>query len=265
MQQKVKTNISQTQEFYDQQFSETSYASLSYAEGTIRRLTSFVEEHELQSSLILDVGCGRGWFNELTDQWLGIDISFEAGQYSRGKKFICGDAECLPLAKESVSAVWSITFLEHSPDPESVLTEIDRVLKNGGVLFLAPAWRIPPWRPKGYETQNYNHLNLTGKLVKLILPILNFIWMKGYFRIPLRLLRELRMMISKSATRLAYYQFEPNLEEFLLPDSDARVSLDNHETLLWFLSRGYNQPQKLNFLGRILLKSGPLIVYKNVK
>jgi len=34
-----------------------------------------------------------------------------------------------------MNVVWSITFLEHSPDPETVLDEMSRVLMEKGMLY----------------------------------------------------------------------------------------------------------------------------------
>jgi hypothetical protein len=92
--------------------------------------------------------------------------------------------------------------------------------------------------------------------------VLNFLWMKGQFRVPFRLLRELAWAIRKKPTRLRYTPFQPNYEAFLLPDSDARSSLDNHEVLIWFLSRGFVQPEGGSWLSRTALKCGALVLVK---
>lgn len=248
--------------FYNYLHNNSDYAALSYADAARPALTEFVNRFNLRNAVLVDIGCGKGWFQDLVEHWIGLDITLSAGKYAAGKDFICARAEAIPLKTGSIDAIWSITFLEHSPDPERALEEMERILSKGGVLFLAPAWRVPAWRPNGYEVKRYNELNLTGVITKAILPLLNLFWTKGLFRVPMRVVRELRLALRRRPTRLHFYSFEPNLDEFLLPDSDARVSLDNHEVLIWFLSRGFLQPHPLTWIDRVTMKSGPVIIYK---
>jgi hypothetical protein len=86
--------------------------------------------------------------------------------------------------------------------------------------------------------------------------------MKGIFWVPRRVMRELSWLLSQKPITLKYTKFKPNLEEFLLPDSDACNSLDSHEVLIWFISRGYVLPYKHNFISRILMHCMPVIVIK---
>jgi SAM-dependent methyltransferase len=247
-------------EFYDLLFTSEDYAPYCYAEAAKGDLEKFVQDFSLNELIILDVGCGRGWFKDLVANWIGIDVSFEAGKFNKGK-FICSTAEEIPIKNGSVNAIWSITFLEHAENPESVLSEMSRVLVNGGIIYLAPAWRVPPWRPKGYEVKKFSDLLLIEKIVKIFLPLLNLIWMKGFFWIPIRLFREIQVKLG-SNKKLNYVSFVPNLNEFILPDSDARNSIDNHEVLLWFLNKGFITPKSTNWINRILMRCGPIIVIK---
>jgi SAM-dependent methyltransferase len=258
----MELNARSDREFYDAMFRDTEYASVGYAEAVRPALEQLVVRFALDDALLLDVGSGRAWFQDLVSNWIGLDISPQAVQHA-GKLLICGAAEAMPLKDKSVDAIWSITFLEHSPDPERAIAEMDRVLADNGVLYLAPAWRVPPWRPRGYEVRSYQELNWTGKVVKSILPALNLGWTRGILWVPWRLMRELSWMVRRRPTGLRFTEFEPNLDEFLLPDSDARNSLDSHEVLVWFLSRGFVQPTSTNRLQRILMRCGPVIVLKS--
>lgn len=248
-------------EFYDRLFQDPGYASSCYADAERPGLVEFVKRFGLDRAVSLDIGCGRGWFQHLSENWVGLDASAVAGRHVKGR-FICGTAEAIPLKDRSVDAIWSITFLEHSPKPEQALFEMSRVLVDGGVLYLAPAWRVPPWRPKGYETREYHELDWRHKAFKWFLPLLNLVWMKGIFWIPSRFWHEVGWTLSKKPKKLRYTAFEPNLEEYLLPDSDARNSLDSHAVLLWFLSRGFAQPVPTNWLDRVLMRCGPLTLRK---
>ena len=251
-----------SKDFYDDLYTGMDYASSFYADAAKPSLENFIAEYNLRESKVLDIGCGRGFFKDLVDNWLGIDISESVGRVIDGK-FICASAEAIPLRSESMNVIWSITFLEHSPDPEISLSEMSRVLMRDGMLYISPAWRVPPWRAKGYEIKRYSELNFKGKLTKIFLPIINLIWTKGILWIPRRVIRELSWLVCRKPTKLRYTKFMPNFDEFLLPDSDACNSLDSHEVLIWFLSRGYVLPYKHNFISRILMRCAPVIVIKD--
>jgi SAM-dependent methyltransferase len=249
-------------EFYDNLYADEEYASDHYAHETRLLLSEFVAKLELEQARTLDIGCGRGLYQDVVADWTGVDISNQAAHYIHpGKQFRVASAEKLPFADDSFDLVWSINFLEHSPTPERALAEMVRVLKPGGFLYLWPAWRVPPWRPHGYEVTGYSELSWTAKAMKLAVPWLNVIWTRTHFRVPVRLLREITYTAThRRPTNLQYTAFTPNYAEFLLPDSDACASLDAHAVLLWLQSRGFAPVEPMNLSGRILLPSGPLVV-----
>ena len=98
---------------------------------------------------VLDIACGTGNMScELASKFqrvYGIDISkgmlnsaklkmeiAEANNSQIG--FIYGDGEYLPFKGESFDAVTCILAIEHFPDTERVISEMKRVLKDGGIL-----------------------------------------------------------------------------------------------------------------------------------
>jgi ubiquinone/menaquinone biosynthesis C-methylase UbiE len=86
---------------------------------------------------------------------------------------IQADIENLPVASGSVDFALSVSTLEHVPHPEYVLAEIHRILKPGGVVFLAPAWFCRPWAAKGLAIRRYRELGLADKLRKALIPLRN--------------------------------------------------------------------------------------------
>lgn len=92
--------------------------------------------------LVLDLGCGRGWWLERLAARGVAAIGVErepdrAALAVRHRPVAVADAARLPLAGASVDLVWCIHVLHHLPDPPAVLAEIHRVLRPGGALVLA--------------------------------------------------------------------------------------------------------------------------------
>lgn len=84
--------------------------------------------------VVLDVGGGRErgtWSPPETDAWLTVDIERSFGPD------IQGDARQLPIRSSSIDVVKCTEVLEHVPDPEAVVSELQRILKPGGALVLS--------------------------------------------------------------------------------------------------------------------------------
>ncbi|MEM8806358.1 MAG: class I SAM-dependent methyltransferase [Cyanobacteria bacterium P01_G01_bin.38] len=103
-----------------------------------------------ETAHILDLGCGTGkLLNRIAKQYpqitgTGLDFSPEMLQQAQQKtttpdrlSYVQGATDQLPLRDNQFDAVFcTISFL-HYPDPAAVLTEIHRVLKPGGLFYLA--------------------------------------------------------------------------------------------------------------------------------
>ncbi len=95
----------------------------------------------------LDIGCGTGYFCEhLQQRWpsaqgVGLDLAEGMLNFARIRcpelRYICADAEQLPLQDNSQDLVFSSLALQWCADFSSVLSEIKRVLKPGGVLLFS--------------------------------------------------------------------------------------------------------------------------------
>lgn len=98
---------------------------------------------------VLDVGAGTGWGVEgLFEKYssakvLAMDLSLPMLQQARKKSrwfrkpgLICGDAEALPLAEQSIDLIFSSLMLQWC-DPQTTFKEFLRVLKPGGLLMFA--------------------------------------------------------------------------------------------------------------------------------
>ncbi len=198
---------------------------------------AFVAEYKLQDKRVLDIGSGRGYLQDVVADYTGLDLSSKVAPYYH-KPFVVGSATKMPFADSSFDAAWTVWVVEHIPQPEKAFEEMRRVLKPGGMLFLLVAWNCPTWLADGFDVRPYEDFTLLGKLVKASIGFRSTILFDWGHRAPTRLIRRAQYQISGARTRLRYRNLVPNYDTYWQPDSDAAVSLDNYESMLWFQSRG---------------------------
>lgn len=223
-----------------------------------------IERELTHEPLVLDIGCGKGGANNILKLkgYIGLDLSLNALQkHPIGSWRIQVDMETIPLQNNSVDMVISITALEHAPNPEKVLVEIDRVLKIGGICYLAPAWFCRPWASKGLTAKGYSKLELGEKIEKFLIPLRDHIVWQGLTIMPKRIIREAVFTLKRSPMDFMYQSLKPNLEEYLYTDSDAFSSMDPHSAILYFLSRGYSIYPS-GFWNRLFYRHKPVVVRK---
>jgi len=199
------------------------------------RVQNFVNTHGLHNKAVLEIGSGRGNLQDIVPNYTGLDISPNVKRFYH-KRFVLGSATALPFAHNSFDAVWSIFVFEHVPNPEQALSEARRVVRDGGYMYLYPAWNVPAWTAEGYEVRPYSDFDLAGKLVKLSIPIRSSKPFVFAGLLPVRFVR--KYFSGSGPTRLRYTRLKPNYEKYWAPDSDAVNSIDFHELILWFQSRG---------------------------
>jgi hypothetical protein len=132
--------------------------------------------------------------------------------------------------------VFSFNTLEHVPQVGSAFSEIDRVITPGGFIILKPAWHCARYVTELIPVRSYSQLNFRQKLVKALLPAIKSKPFKLLCKLPWRAWRRLQ---SKGPQALYYRKLEPYHGADWIPDADAEVSLDSHEGILYFVSRGY--------------------------
>ncbi len=221
------------------------------------RVQRFVEHYGLQEASVLDVGSGRGYLQDVVTNYTGLDIAASAAKHHH-KRFVAGTATAMPFADNEFDAAWSIWVLEHIPNPEAALSEIRRVVKPGGLLYLLPAWDCKPWAAQGYEARPYGDLGLGGKLIKATIPMRKSEAFWVATAVPNRLLRT--ALAGSGPTRLHYRRLEPNFAEYWQADSDAVNDLDEAEVAMWFESRGDTCLNCLPGWWRYLQRDMPLVI-----
>jgi SAM-dependent methyltransferase len=198
-------------------------------------LQAFVTRYGLAGKKALDVGSGRGYLQDMVIDYTGLDISTTAARFYH-KKFVPGSATSMPFDANSFDVVWSVWVLEHVPNPEQALLEIRRVAKDGGLLYMSPAWNDQPYLSNGYNVRPYSDFGAWGKLTKFLIPAR--LVASVLARSVIYPVRDASWKWSASPTRLHYHRLDPNYKIYWGPDADAVNSLDRHEMALWFRSRG---------------------------
>jgi len=119
----------------------------------------------LRGQRLLDLGCGPGFYTAALRatgaEVIPVDNSEEeltlAGQPPAGA--LIADAGALPLEDGSVDGVFCSNLLEHTPDAEPVIAEIERVLAPGGWAYVSWTNWYSPWG--GHDMTPYQYLGPT--------------------------------------------------------------------------------------------------------
>jgi ubiquinone/menaquinone biosynthesis C-methylase UbiE len=101
---------------------------------------------------IIDVGCGFGEMSMVLAEGIpgcevvGVDLSKPLLDYARGSidgesvksrvKFEVGNVEKMPFENNSFDVVFNVSMVHWVSDPISMLSEIERILKPDGNLFI---------------------------------------------------------------------------------------------------------------------------------
>lgn len=111
-----------------------------------KRVEVLVEKSNcIQGEKILDIGCGSGViakeFAKKGGEIYGFDLSSRAVEYARSRNirntnFILADAHNIPFKSNYFDVVVGCEVIEHLLEPDRMIAEIARVLKNGGRLLL---------------------------------------------------------------------------------------------------------------------------------
>jgi SAM-dependent methyltransferase len=199
------------------------------------QVSDFVRRFNLSDRPVLEIGSGRGYLQDVAQNYTGLDISPNVARFYH-KKFILGSATAMPFPNDSFDGVWSIWVFEHVPNPEQAFHEARRVTRDNGVLFLLPAWNCTSWAAEGYRVRPYSDFGLGGKLIKASILLRSSPPFLIMSLLPNRIIRNFVAWFGP--TRLRYRRLTPNYEQYWESDSDAVNSIDSHEALLWFRSRG---------------------------
>jgi len=141
--------------------------------------------HTLEKVTVLDVGCGRGFYEYLITQAYpdysisAIDLNEEYLKIAKDQfsgpatTYTRANATKLPYKDKSFHFVLSSELLEHIPEDTKVISEMYRVLKKGGkAVITVPNHNYPFW----WDPINWVLERVTGKHVPAHIWWLAGIW-----------------------------------------------------------------------------------------
>ena len=143
---------------------------------------------DLDGRRVLEIACGRGDFAEWCASrgspscLLAADFSMGAVGLARRRlnrhpavRFVQADAQAIALPSNAMDTVICCETIEHVPDPSRAVSELARVLRPGGRLFLTTPNYLGPigayrgylrltWRRFTEEGQPINHFLLAPRV-----------------------------------------------------------------------------------------------------
>ncbi|WP_397428784.1 class I SAM-dependent methyltransferase [Pseudofrankia sp. BMG5.37] len=127
------------------------------AADSVRQLSRYVS---VAGQSVLDVGGGPGYFRDAFLEagsrycWIEPDVSELAVTDVPGR--IRGSALALPVRTDSVDICYTSNVLEHVPDAWQMCSELVRVTRPGGLIYLSYCSWLSPWG--GHETAPWHYL-----------------------------------------------------------------------------------------------------------
>ncbi|MBL7766752.1 MAG: class I SAM-dependent methyltransferase [Chitinophagaceae bacterium] len=150
---------------------------------------SIIKYAPLFNGKLVDLGCGtKPYAHAFTqvDNYIGLDIEQSGNTDSKSMVDVYYDGKKFPFDDGSIDGVFSSETFEHIFNLEEIIIEINRVLKNNGMLlatcpFLWPEHEVP------YDFARYTSFGLKHLLQKHGFEIIAFDKTGNYFTAMLQL------------------------------------------------------------------------------
>ena len=141
-----KQNTKEEIVLYKQRFEKLGhgYRSSSWDEGRKIKALERLGVFEINEPSILDFGCGTAtytpYLHKTFNHVIGLDVVFSnvkiAKYIDKPGDYVCGDGLSLPFKDASFDAVLCGQVLHHFPDIIYPVSELNRVLREDGFLFI---------------------------------------------------------------------------------------------------------------------------------
>jgi len=194
-----------------------------------QRLLDRMDIVRLSPNTIVDIGCGTGDTTlKLFEiykkaQVIGVDfaenmlgkarskLSWREKMLGRQPRFICGDAESLPLADQSVDFIFSSLTLQWCNDLDATFSEFRRILKPGGLLMfsslgpdtlkeLRQSWQSVDSGQHVHSFIDMHHVGDALLRARLADPVMDMEYFTITFNDGLQLMRELKLLGAHNAS-----------------------------------------------------------------
>jgi ubiquinone/menaquinone biosynthesis C-methylase UbiE len=149
-----------------------AYHWAEYKAGTeYGKHADIVKEWLKEETNILDVGAGDGLITHLIGAY-GVDDNETAVKLAREKDVdvILGSVYKLPFRNCVFNSVYFGDVIEHLEHPQKAVTEISRVMVDGGRLYIV----TPPALPSGKLQDKYHYTEYTPESLKTLVESLGF-------------------------------------------------------------------------------------------
>ena len=117
----------------------------------------------------LEVGCGPGGLNKYLRNCVFLDfskIALTKRWKGRKRQRMLASVENMPFKSKTFNSVVASEVIEHTDSPKTFVSEVHRILKNGGKFIFSFPWRDP--------SPSHKYKRITKKLV--------YNWLKPYFK-----------------------------------------------------------------------------------
>ncbi len=139
-----------------------------YTKLAERSISEF--QFPLAGRRVLDLGAGPGYYSKAMQRAGAIVTPIDLGEdnirraSSSGLGAVYADGTLLPFAAESFDGVLCSNMLEHTPTPERIFDEIERVLRPGGWAWVSWTNWYSPWGGHSISPMHYFGPRLGTKL-----------------------------------------------------------------------------------------------------
>lgn len=258
--------MSEYQSFYERAYRDGCYSAEGTAEGhyVSPMLKKVIERYGLKDKKVLEIGSGNGKFQNVVDDYTGIDVSESAKKFYTKAYVVIRNGKDYPFSDETFDFIFTHATFEHIPDVNHALKEMMRVTKRGGILFFNPAWQCRSWAAKGYGVRPCCGLNFFGKIYKATIPIQDHVLFRSLSVVPKRIFFALTFLTNKQRfqQKLVYRKIKPNYEVFWQTDSDACNSIDPFLAILYFRANGFIVVNYPSLLRQFFVRTGALVLQK---
>jgi len=117
---------------------------------------------------VVDIGCGQGKYKDLISSspqvksYTGVDF------YTKQADIVADLNNRLPIEDNKFDTAICISVMEHLLEPQIALSEIARILKPDGYLFLSTVWIYP------YHGEPDDYFRYSGKCLEYLLEKAGF-------------------------------------------------------------------------------------------